>query len=90
MSGNQRKHIRTKLRADVKIFHPELGDLTLQTGDISNDGAYILAQGNSMPEIGESLKVQMQGISGGNAPVMEMKIVRVDKLGIGLQFIVDE
>ncbi|WP_235015292.1 PilZ domain-containing protein [Oceanicoccus sp. KOV_DT_Chl] len=84
--SNNRRHVRTKLRADIKVTHPEIGDLSLRTGDISDGGVYILAEGQELPEIGEVVKVQVQGIGGGEAPILEMRIVRIDKDGIGLEF----
>ena len=91
MSGdNKRQHIRTKLRADVKLSHPEVGDLILHTGDISDGGAYILAEGNSLPALGELVTVQVQGMGGGDAPMVSMKVVRLDKDGIGLEFVSED
>ena len=88
--SNKRQSVRTKLRADVKLSHPEVGDLSLHTGDISDGGAYILAEGNDLPQVGETVMVQVQGMGGGDAPLVKMRIVRVDKTGIGLEFINDE
>lgn len=83
----KRKHVRTKLRAEVKLSHPEIGDLKLHTGDISDGGAYILAEGHELPKVGEVVNVQVQGMGGGEAPVVKMRIVRLDREGIGLEFI---
>lgn len=87
---NKRRTVRTKLRAEVKVTHPEVGELKLHTGDISDGGAYIFTEGNDIPQIGEIVNVQVQGIGGGDAPVVKMKIVRLDKTGMGLEFIRDE
>lgn len=83
----KRQHVRTKLRAEVKLSHPQVGDLKLHTGDISDGGAYIFAEGNELPKVGEVVNVQVQGMGGGEAPVVKMRIVRLDKEGIGLEFI---
>ncbi|WP_206045384.1 PilZ domain-containing protein [Oceanicoccus sagamiensis] len=91
MSGsNKREHVRTKLRADVTVSHPELGDLNLHTGDISDGGAYILSEGHQLPPIGEMVSVQVQGMGGGDAPVVKMKVVRLDNDGVGLAFVNEE
>lgn len=87
---NNRKTVRTKLRAEVKLSHPDVGDLKLHTGDISDGGAYIFSEGNKIPEVGEVVKVQVQGIGGGEAPIVKMRIVRLDKSGMGLEFIRDD
>lgn len=83
----KRKTVRTKLRAEVKFSHPDVGELKLHTGDISDGGAYIFSEGNEIPKVGEIVKVQVQGIGGGEAPIVEMRIVRLDKDGMGLEFI---
>lgn len=86
---NKRDHIRTKLRAEVKLSHPEVGDLKLHTGDISDGGAYIFSEGNEVPKVGELVNVQVQGIGGGDAPVVKMRVVRLDTSGLGLEFVRD-
>lgn len=87
MSDNNRDKIRTPLRAEVKLNHPEVGDLKLHTKDISDTGAFILAEGNELPTIGELVSIQVQGMGGGDAPVVQMRIVRLDNDGIGLEFV---
>jgi ribosomal protein S12 len=84
---NRRKSIRTKLQAKVRLSHPEVGDVHLHTSDISDGGAYILSDGNPLPEVGEVVEVQVQGIGSGEAPVVKMRIVRIDNQGVGLEFI---
>ncbi|MGI9287274.1 MAG: PilZ domain-containing protein [Pseudomonadales bacterium] len=88
MADNKRVHIRNKLRAEVKLSHPEVGDLKLHTSDISEGGAYILSEGNALPSVGEVVEVQVQGLGdGGAGPLVKMKIVRFDNDGIGLVFV---
>lgn len=84
---DKRRQVRTKLRAQVTLSHPEVGQLELHTRDISDGGAYIDAEGNPLPRVGEVVNVQLQGIGEGEAPIVKMRIVRFDKGGIGLQFI---
>ena len=87
---DKRKYVRTKLRAEVKVSHPNVGVLQLHTGDISDGGAYILAEGNEMPELHEIVEVQVQGMGSGEAPIVNMQVVRIDSKGIGLKFINDD
>lgn len=87
MSENKRKHVRTQLNASVKLTHPEVGDLNLKTGDISDGGAYIITDGDGSLGVGDVVSVQVQGLPGGEAPVLSMRIVRMDKQGVGLEFI---
>lgn len=86
---NKRVAVRTKLQAQVKLSHPAVGDVKLRTGDISDTGAYILAEGHAMPGVGECVNVQVQGMGSGEAPVVKMRIVRIDNKGIGLEFVDD-
>ena len=88
-NSNKRSHIRTKLSASVKLTHPKVGEFSLYTGDISDGGAYVLAQ-NTPPMLGEVVSLQMQGIGGDEAPILKMRVVRADKEGIGLEFIDEE
>ena len=87
---NNRRHVRTKLRADIKVTHAELGSLSLRTGDISDGGVYIFAEGQELPPVGDDVEVQVQGIGGGDAPILTMRVVRIDKHGIGLEFITED
>ena len=87
---DNRKTVRTKLKAQVKVTHPQTGDLRLHTGDISDGGAYILTEGQELPALNEVVDVQVQGMGGGEAPILKMRIVRLDKKGIGLEFLADD
>ena len=78
------------MKADVKVTHPKVGELSLKTGDISDGGAYILASDKSELEIGQVVTVQVQGLGSGEAPAVKMQIVRTDKDGIGLAFVTDD
>ncbi len=84
---NNREHIRTKLRADIKVSHPDVGDLNLHTENISDSGAYILAEGHELPQPGELVQVQVQGMGSGEAPVLTMRVIRTDGDGMGLEFV---
>lgn len=84
-----RKFNRTRLRAEVKLSHPKVGEQHSHTRDISEGGAFILAEGIILPEIGDVVEVQVQGLPGEAAPVVPMKVVRIDKDGIALQFMDD-
>lgn len=90
MAGiDNRKYVRSKLKADIKLTHPDTGELSLHTADISDGGAFVLAEGNTLPGVGQHVSVQVQGIGDGEAPVVTMKVVRSDTTGIGLAFIVE-
>jgi hypothetical protein len=85
---NHRKFIRTRLRAAVKLRHPELGDIVTHTRDISDGGAYVVhSDGQALPAPGEVVEVQVQELGGGDAPRVLMRVVRSDANGIGLEFL---
>lgn len=84
---NSRRFPRTRLRAAVKLNHPAVGEQLSHTRDISEGGAYVLNEGITLPSLGDVIEVQVQGMPGDEAPVVRMKVVRVDREGIGLEFI---
>ena len=72
------------------MTHPDVGNLSLQTGDISDGGAYVYTGEHPIPAVGEIVSVQVQGMGQGEAPEVKMKVVRSDKHGIGLAFVDSE
>ena len=87
-SENNRRYPRTRLRAEVKLKHPKVGEQLSHTRDISEGGAFVLNEGiTTLPTLGEIIEVQVQGMPGEAAPVVRMQVVRIDRDGIGLEFI---
>lgn len=84
---NNRRFPRTRLRAEVKLNHPAAGEQLSHTRDISEGGAFVLNEGITLPALGEIIEVQVQGMPGESAPVVRMKVVRIDREGVGLEFI---
>lgn len=82
-----RKFPRTRLRAAVTLKHPEVGEQLTHTRDISDGGAFVLTEGITMPDLGEVVEVQVQGLPGEAAPVVRMRVVRIDRDGMGLEFV---
>ncbi|KEF32610.1 MAG: PilZ domain-containing protein [Gammaproteobacteria bacterium] len=87
MSGNDRReHIRTAMTAKVKVVHPEYGEFTFSTRDISDGGVFVIVESEPFtPQIGEHVTVQVQGLPV-PAPVLDMVVVRKTNDGYGLQF----
>jgi hypothetical protein len=85
--SKDRKFNRTRLRAEVKLSHPKVGEQRSHTRDISEGGAFILGEGIVLPEIGDVVEVQVQGLPGEAAPIVKMKVMRIDKEGVALQFL---
>ena len=88
MSEDVRGCPRTRLRAEVKVTHPDAGEILSHTRDISDSGAFIVTHGENIA-VGDIVDVQVQGLPGGDAPVVRMRIVRLDKDGMGLEFAAD-
>ncbi|WP_428634740.1 PilZ domain-containing protein [Sedimenticola sp.] len=86
--NNRREHLRHPLTVDVKISHPDIGELIVKTKDISDGGLFILVEPADMPPIGEIVQGQVQG-EAEDLPIVTMKIVRTEDDGLGLQFIED-
>lgn len=88
MSRDLRNHPRTRLRAEVKVNLPGAGEIHSHTRDISDTGAFVLGTGGSMAiAVGDVVEVQVQGLPGGDAPIVRMRVVRLDKDGMGLEFV---
>jgi len=86
---NQRKHQRTLLKCRVKVTHAEIGEIEVDSRDISDGGIFLITKDRELPPIGTILEGQVQGLMA-DAPIIEMEIVRVESDGIGLRFVVDE
>lgn len=86
MSRDQRQHIRTKLTSNVRMTHSDIGTIEVKTRDISDGGIYILSKITNLPPVGSEVQVQLMDTPF-EAPILDMKIVRLEDDGIGLQFI---
>jgi len=86
---NQRKHQRTLLKCRVKVTHAEIGEIEVDSRDISDGGIFLITKDRELPPLGTILEGQVQGMMA-DAPIIEMEIVRVESDGIGLRFVVDE
>ena len=86
-NANRRKHIRSALRARVKLWCTESDESTWFTGDISDGGVYLLLENRpSKLKLGARVQIQVQGMPM-EAPKLEAKVVRVDTGGLGLEFV---
>lgn len=87
MAGvDRRQHVRTAMKARVKVVHEVFGEFHFSTGDISDGGLFVVMEDDSFsPELGDRVTVQVQGLPV-PAPVLDMKIVRRTDDGLGLQF----
>lgn len=84
---NRRQFVRTQFRAEINVMHESLGVVSVHTADISDGGVYVLSEGKLVLNMGDIVDVQVQSMPGGEAPVVTMKVVRVDPDGVGLSFV---
>lgn len=87
-ASNQRRHLRTPLRCQIKIWHDSIGETIVTTRDISDGGLFLIMEETQVPPVGSILRGQVQGLMD-DAPVVIMEIVRVEPGGIALKFISD-
>ena len=87
MDNNRREHTRIPVHIEIKISHPKIGERIVQTRDFSEGGLFIVMDTSELPMMGELVDGQVQG--GENAPIVKMKVVRVEKTGVGLQYVVE-
>ena len=85
----QRRHRRVSMNCVVEISHATFGTKRVRSLDFSDSGIYIELQPDEIPPCGTIVRGQVQGLSG-EAPYLDMQVVRVDDGGIGLQFVKPE
>jgi len=83
---NKRHSIRTPMRVQVKVNHASIGEVIVNTRDISESGIFLLTEEIEMPPVGSIVQGQVQGM-GGDGPILKLEIVRLEPAGIGLKFI---
>lgn len=81
-----RTHTRTPMKCQVKVTHPDIGSVIVNTRDISDGGIFILTEDHDMPPVGSIVEAQVQNM-GMEGPIIKMEIVRVEPGGLGLKFV---
>ena len=77
---------RTPLKVQVKVCHSSIGEVVVQTRDISDGGIFLLTENIDVPPIGTIVEGQVQGMEV-EGPILKLEIVRMEPAGIGLKFI---
>lgn len=87
MNRDQRRHPRINIKIEVELIAPEIGIITLQSGNLSDSGLYLCAD-QSMPlQVGSEVCVRLkQALGDGEAPQVLARVVRIEEQGIGLHF----
>ena len=84
---NKRRAVRTPIRSRIRISHESFGSVETYTRDLSDTGAYLALSGDVALDIGTKIRAQVVGLPGGEAPELEMEVVRLEDGGIGLRFV---
>ena len=77
---------RTPMKCQVKVSHPSIGEVLVQTRDISDGGIFLLTENITVPPIGTIVEGQVQGMEI-EGPILKLEIVRMEPSGIGLKFV---
>ncbi len=88
-SANNRRHSRLPVNFEVEMTHVVLGTQILRTRNISDGGVFLVTE--NPPAVGEIVQVRLRGClgSGEEPPTLSMRVVRVETLGCGLEFLED-
>lgn len=84
-----RSHPRIPMKCTIKIQHASVGEMMVQTRDISDGGVFIITPDQNIPPLGSIVIGQVQGM-GEDAPVLKMQVVREEPVGLGLKFLSSE
>lgn len=87
--SDKRQFVRTPFACRIKIQHESIGELMVKTRDISDGGVFVILDPDKVPPIGSIVTGQVQGMPG-EAPVLDMEVVRAEPEGVGLKFLSEE
>ena len=88
MSITDRNSPRLPIKLEVEFNHQATGVIYLQTKDISDTGIFIELPPEQHPPVGTTAMVKLKNNfdDGEEPPILEMRVVRQTKKGIGLAF----
>lgn len=86
---NKREHTRHALSVNIKISHADIGVKTVKTRDVSDGGVFVLTELVEALMPGCVVEGQVQDMMA-DAPVLKMEVVRVEKAGLGLRYLLDD
>ena len=79
---------RVSIPLRVSLTMTDNGQIFAVTRDISDGGIFLTLDADVMPEIGDEVNVQVQGLPGGQEPPwVKMLVVRSESSGVGLKII---
>lgn len=79
---------RVNISLRVNLTMTDNGQIYAVTRDISDGGIFLVLDADAMPELGEQVNVQVQGLPGKQEPPwVKMVVVRSEPSGVGLKII---
>jgi c-di-GMP-binding flagellar brake protein YcgR len=84
---DRRRYERKAAAIRVEIMHPAIGTMIGSTQDISDGGASVQLDGQTMPPLGTEVKVRFIKVAGAvNQEPVNMKVMYQQRRTIGLMF----
>lgn len=89
MSDEKRKDARLGVRLEVCLI-ADREEHSLTTRDLSNSGVFLETDGGFVLEQGTIVHMRVaQPFEDGDPPLVKAEVVRIDKDGIALRFVID-
>lgn len=87
MQVHLRQHIRTALKCNIKISHPDFTeDILAETEDLSDTGVFVQHPELTKLKVGDVVYGQVQDMAI-ETPVLMLEVMRVTSNGAGFRFI---
>lgn len=86
MPENRRQFPRLPIKVQVRIEHPDFGERTVWTRNISDGGLFVVTEPKEVPNIGSVVTGQVVGVEE-ETPIVRMRIIRIGIDGVALEFI---
>jgi len=85
----RRRHHRIHVPLEVELTHESTGTVNLKTRDLSDGGVFLVMKNQPIPPEGSLVTVRLKGAFDGGElpPATTMKVVRLEGLGVGLEFV---
>lgn len=85
---NDRRFDRENVSMEVLVSAKGFPPLTLETGNYSRDGVFLLSGGHILPEVGAEIIVTLGDFVGSAEPIaMTAKVMHKNDLGMGIEFL---
>ena len=82
--AEHRRHQRMSMTCRVRLMHPNIGERTVEAGNISDAGIFLLAEDLEGLEVGTIVQGQVLDMAAGS-PQMDLEVRRFEPDGVGLR-----